>query len=129
MLACENKGITPKLKSLKSSNLELIKTSKNGKYKNVYARICTNNTRRVSCRFSEIKKVKGEAKRKPIKISNLADESFKGSCVIRVYQVYVGSSKMIKLPVEETIATDLTSKKSYFDEYGEMVGDESSSED
>ena len=32
-LACENKGKTAKLKSLKPSDLELIKTTANGKYK------------------------------------------------------------------------------------------------
>ena len=34
-LACENKGKTAKLKSLKTSDLALIKTTANGKYKNV----------------------------------------------------------------------------------------------
>ena len=42
-LACENKGKTAKLKSLKPSDPELIKTTANGKYKNVYARIYTNS--------------------------------------------------------------------------------------
>ena len=42
-LACENTGETAKLKSLKPSDLELIKTTANGKYKNVYARIYTNS--------------------------------------------------------------------------------------
>ena len=43
-LECENKGKTPKLKSFRPSNLELIKTTANSKYKNVYARI----TRKVA---------------------------------------------------------------------------------
>ena len=34
-MVCENKGKTAKLKSLKPSDLELIKTTANGKYKNV----------------------------------------------------------------------------------------------
>ena len=46
--ACENKSKTTKLKSLKPSDLELIKTTSNGKYKNVYARIYTNSTGRVT---------------------------------------------------------------------------------
>ena len=120
-LACENKSKTSKLKS--------VKTSANGKYKNVYARIHTNSTGRVTCRLSERKKVKGVFKRREIKINDLVDESFKGSCVIRVYQVYVGMSKTITLSVEEIIATELNTKRSYFDEHEEMVSDESSSEE
>ena len=43
--------------------------------------------------------------------------------------MYVGSSKTITLSVEEIIATKLTLKDSYYDEYEEMNSDESSSED
>ena len=46
-VACKNKGYTWKLKSLKPSDLELIKTTANGKYKNVYTRIYTNSARNV----------------------------------------------------------------------------------
>ena len=53
MLASKNKGITSKLKSLKPSDLELIKTSRNGKYKNVYTRNDSNSAGKVSCRLSE----------------------------------------------------------------------------
>ena len=66
-LACENKGKTSKLKSLKPSDFELIKTTANGKYKNVYARIYTSSTGKVTCKLSECKKVKGVFKRKKIK--------------------------------------------------------------
>ena len=52
-LACEKKDKTSKLKSLKPSDFELIKTTANGKYKNVYARIYTSSTGKVSCRISE----------------------------------------------------------------------------
>ena len=128
-LACENKSKTGKLKSLKPSDLELIKTSANGKYKNVYARIYTNNTGRVTCKLSERKKVKGVFKRRKLKTGDLIDESFKGSCVLRVYQVYIGTSKTITLSAEEIMATKLTLKDSYFDEYEEMNSDDSSSEE
>ena len=128
-LACENKGKTTKLKSLKPSDLELNKTTANGKYKNVYARIYTNSTGRVTCKLSERKKVKGVLKRRKLNIGDLIDESFEGSCVLRVYQVYVGTSKTITLSVEEIMATELNTKRSYFDEYEEMVSDESMSEE
>ena len=97
-LACENKTKFSKLQSLKPSDLELIKTTGNGKYKNVYARIYTNNTDgKVNCRISERKKVKYVFKRRKIKIDGLVDTSFKGSCILRFYQVYVCSSKTITL--------------------------------
>ena len=129
-LACENKAKFSRLKSVKPADLELMKTTFDGKYKNVYTRIYTiKTTGKVSCRISEQKKVKDVFKRREMKIDDLVDDSLKGSCVIRVYQVYVGSSKTITLSVEEIMATKLTFKDSYFDEYDEMVSDESSSEE
>ena len=50
-------------------------------------------------------------KSRGIKINDLVvDESFKGSCVLKVYRVYVGSCKTITLSVEEIMVTDLTTK-------------------
>ena len=96
----------------------------------MYASIYTSKTTgKISCRLSERKKAKGVFKRREIKIDDLVDESFKGSCVIRVYQVYVSSSRTITLSVEEIMATRLATKESYFDEYEEMISDESSSEE
>ena len=74
-LACKNKDKTTKLKSLKPSDFELIKTTANGKYKNVYARIYMSSSGKVSCRISELKKVDGMFKRRGIKINDLVDES------------------------------------------------------
>ena len=62
-------------------------------------------------------KVDGKFKRKRIDIDKLVDESFKGNCVIRVYRVYVGSSKAITLVAEEILATEMEHRSSYFDEY------------
>ena len=70
-LACENKSKTSKLTSLKPSDLELIKTTANGKYKNVYARIYTNSSGSVTCKLSEPKKVKGVFKRGKLEIGDL----------------------------------------------------------
>ena len=108
-LACENKSKTAKLKP---SDLELIKTTSNGKYKNVYPRIYTSGSGRVACKLSERKKVKGVFKRRKLKIGDLVDESFKRYCVIKVYQVYISSSKTITLSVEEIVATELHTKRS-----------------
>ena len=95
----------------------------------MYARIYTSGSGRVTCKLSECKKVKGVFKRRKLKIGDLVDESFKGYCVIKVYQVHVGSSKTNTLSVEEIMTTELNTERSYFDEYGEMNSDESSSEE
>ena len=82
-------GKNMKLKFLKPSDFELINTTGNGKYNNVYARIYKNSTGRVTCKISECKKVKGVFKRRRLKIDDLIDESFEGSCVLKVYQNYM----------------------------------------
>ena len=121
------RGKAPKLKSLKLSDLELIKTTANGKYKNVFARIYRISSRMVNCKISECKEVKGVFERSKLSINNLVDESFKGSCILKVYRVYVGLSKMIRVSVEEIMATELTIKQSYFDEYEEIESSDESS--
>ena len=84
----------------------------------------------VNCKISERKEVKGVFKRSKLRINDQVDESFKGSCVLKVYGVYVGSNKTITLSVEEIWATELTIKKLYFDEYEEIESsDESPSEE
>ena len=90
-LSCNFKTY-PKLK-LKPSDLELIQPNSDGKYKNVYAKIYTNEAGKMKILFLERIKVDGNLKRKRIDIVELVDESFKGTCVIRIYRVYVGSSK------------------------------------
>ena len=74
----------------------------------------------MNCNLSERKDVNGVYKRKRIDVNELVDETFKGSCVLRIYRVYNGSSKTITLSVEEVMVTDLTTKNSYFDEYEEI---------
>ena len=112
-LAYEQRRKIPK--PFKASDFELVKTS--GKYKNVCARIYTSKSGKVECKLSERIQAGGTYKRKRINIYELIDETFKGFCVVRIYQAYIGSSKSITLSVEEIIVTNLSSKKSYFDEY------------
>ena len=117
-LAYEQKGKI--LKSFKPSDLELVKTTVSGKYKNLYARIYTSKSGKVKCYPSERMKVNGVYKRNRIDINELIDEKFKRFCLLRIYQVYIGSSKTITLSVEEIMVTDLASRKSYFEEYEEI---------
>ena len=76
----------------------------------MYARIYTSKSGKVNCNLSERKEVNGVYKRKRTDVNELVDESFKGSCVLRMYRVYIGSSKTITLSVEEVMVTNLTTK-------------------
>ena len=109
-LAYEQKGKISK--SFKPSDLELVKTTASGKYKNMYARIYTSKSGKVNCNLSERKEVNGVYKRKRTGVNELVDETFKGSCVLRIYRVYIGSSKTITLSVEEVMVTYLAVKNS-----------------
>ena len=63
-LAYEQKGKIQK--SFKPSDLELVKTTGNGKYKHVYARIYTSKSGKVNCNLSEHKEIDGVYKRKEL---------------------------------------------------------------
>ena len=103
---------------LKPMDLELIKPNSNGRYKNVYAKIYTK-AGKPKIPISERIKVEGEFRRRRIDINELVDELFEGTCVIRIYRVYVGSSKSVTLSVEEILAMENERKSSYFEEYSE----------
>ena len=47
-------------------------------------------------------------------IDELVDENFRGSCILKVYQAYIGSSKSISLSVEEILVKEVDKKESYF---------------
>ena len=55
-------------------------------------------------------------KRVPLPLEELIDESFEGSCILRLYHAYVGSTKSISLSVEESLITDRETSSSYFDD-------------
>ena len=42
------------------------------------------------------------------------DEVFEGSCILRIYQAYVGSCKSISLSVEEILTKKIGITESYF---------------
>ena len=55
-------------------------------------------------------------KRVPLSLDELIDESFEGSCILRLYHAYVGSTRSISLSVEEILVTDRETSSSYFDD-------------
>ena len=72
-------------------NFELAKENKYGC--SVFTKIYCNKPGKTKCRIS-----KGSYKNL-IEIDELIDENFRGSCILKVYQAYIGSSKSISLSV------------------------------
>ena len=109
VVAKESCGLVPKVngRKLKPGEFELIKDSKVGR--NVYAKIYTKKSGKVKCRVSF------KSPKDTIPIDELVDENFEGSCILRLYHDYLGSTKSITLSVEEILATKRDIMESYFD--------------
>ena len=93
----ESCRLVPKVngKKLKPEDFELVKGSKVGR--SVYAKIYSRKSGKVKCRIS-LKYPKDT-----IPIEELVDENFEGSCILRLYHAYLGSTKSIMLSVEEIL--------------------------
>ena len=87
-------------------NFELVKENKYGC--SVFTKIHCNKSGKTKCRISE-----GSYK-SLTEIDELIDENFRGSCILKVYQAYIGSSKSISLSVQEISARKVDMKESYF---------------
>ena len=98
-------------KRLSPESFELVKSGKHGQ--NVYAKIYTKASGKAKCKVSEL--VDESRKRVPIPLEELINESFEGSCILKICQAYVGSTKSISLSVEEILVTDRETS-SYFEE-------------
>ena len=85
---------------------ELVKENKYGC--SVFTKIYCSKSVKTKCRIS-----KGSYKNL-IEIDELVDKNFRGSCILKVYQVYIGSSKSISLSVEEILVREVDFKESYF---------------
>ena len=97
-----------------AEDFELVKDSKVGR--NVYTKIYTRKSGKVKCRVSL------KSSKDTIPIDKLVDENFEGSCILKLYHAYLGSTKSITLSVEEILVRDMGTMESYFDD------DESDSE-
>ena len=63
-----------------------------------------------------------------IGVEELVDEKFEGSCILRIYQAYVGSCKSISLSVEEILARKIGIGESYFADESDESDEESDKE-
>ena len=55
------------------------------------------------------------------------DKNFEGSCILKLYHAYLGSTKSITLSVEEILVKKMNTMESCFD--GELDSEESDSEE
>ena len=49
-------------------------------------------------------------------LDDFVGEKFEGSCIIKLYQAFVGSNKSISFSIEEILVKEMKSRKSFFDE-------------
>ena len=102
-------------KKLSPDSFEIVKSSKHGR--NVYAKIYTRASGRAKCKVSRLVEMADESrKRVSLPLEESIDESFEGSCILKLYHAYVGSTRSISLSVEEILVTDRETNSSYFDD-------------
>ena len=106
--------------SFKPEDFKLIRDNRSGR--SVYAKIYSKKSGKVKCRISQgfYKNVIG--------VEELVDEVFEGSCILRIYQAYVGSCKSISLSVEEVLARKIGITESYFADESDESDEESDEE-
>ena len=107
-------------KSIKPEDFELIRDNSSGR--SVYDKIYSKKSGKVKCRISQ-----GSYKN-VIRVEELVDEVFKGSCILRTYQAYIGSCKSITLSVEEILAKKIGIRESYFADESDESNEESDEE-
>ena len=106
-------------KKLKPEDFELIKDNKVGR--SVYAKIYSRKSGKAKCRISL------KSPKNTIPTEELVDENFEGSCILKLYHAYLGSTKSITLSVEEILIKEMNAMESYFD--GESDSESDSEED
>ena len=63
-----------------------------------------------------------------IGVEELVDKKLEGSCILRIYQAYVGSCKSVSLSVEEILASKIGIRDSYFADETDESDEESDEE-
>ena len=118
-VAHESCRLVPKVngKKLKVEDFELVKDSKVGR--NVCTKIYTKKSGKVKCCVSL------KSPKDTFPIDELVDKNFEGSCILRLYHTYLGSTKSITLSVEEILVKKMDIMESYFND----LSDESDSEE
>ena len=110
VVARESCRLVPKVndKRLKPEDFDLVKDSKSGRA--VYAEIYSRKSGKDKCRISQ------GSPNNTINIGELVDETFEGSCILKLYHAYLGSTRSITLSVEEIFIKKMSTMESYFSE-------------
>ena len=58
----------------------------------------------------------GDTPKNTINLEGLVGENFEGSCIVKLYHAYMGSTRSITLSVEEIFVKEMTTMGSYFSE-------------
>ena len=109
-VARESCRLVPKVNGKKSKleDFDLLKDSKSGRA--VYAKIYSRKSGKAKCRITL-----GSPKN-TISIEELVDENFEGSCIVKLYHAYLGSTRSITLSIEEIFVKEMSTMESYFSE-------------
>ena len=118
VVAPESCRLVPKVngRKFKPEDFELVKDSKVGR--SVYTKIYTRKSGKVKFRISL------KSPKNTIPIDELVDENFEGSCIIRLYHAYLGSTKSITFSAEEILVKEMDTMESYFDDETDSEEDE-----
>ena len=108
-------------RTINPEDFELVKENKYGC--SVFAKIYRSKSWKAKCRIS-----KGSYKNL-IEIDELVDENIRGSCILKVYQAYIGTSKSISLSVEEILVREVDRKESYIADESDGESEESEEEE
>ena len=103
-------------RKLKPEDFELTKDNKSGRA--VYAKIDSRKSGKTKCRISL-----GSPKN-TIPIEDLVDANFEGSCILKLYHAYLGSTRSITLSVEEILVKEMNTMELYFDKSDSKDSDE-----
>ena len=110
VVARESCRLVPNIngRKLKPEDFELVKDNKSGRA--VYAKINSRKSGKAKCRVSL-----GSPKN-TIPIEDLVDENFEGSCILKLYHTYLGSTRSITLSVGKLLVKGMNTMESYFSE-------------
>ena len=97
-------------------NFELVKENNNRC--SFFEKIYLRKSGKTRCRTSR------GSHENVIEIDELADENFRGSCILKIYQAYIGLSKSISLSVEEILVREVDRKESYFTDESDEESEE-----
>ena len=109
VVARESFRLVPRVngKKLNPDDFNLVKDNRSGRA--VYAKIYSRKSGKAKCRI-----LLGSSKN-TVPIEELVDESFGGSCIVKLYHAYLGSTRSITLSIEEIFVREISTAGSYFE--------------